>query len=51
MQNSMSMLPDAWIVGSSASMVIGISPVEDEDAAMERDDLISNVVDTLKISD
>ena len=30
---------------------IGISPIEDEDTAMERDDLISAVVDSLKIDD
>ena len=30
---------------------IGISPIEDEDVAMERDDLISAVVDSLKIDD
>ena len=30
---------------------IGISPIEAEDAAMERDDLISAVVDSLRIDD
>ena len=30
---------------------IGISPIEDDDAAMERDDLISAVVDTLRVDD
>ena len=30
---------------------IGISPIEDEDAAMERDDMISAVVDSLRIDD
>ena len=30
---------------------IGISPIEDEGTAMERDDLISAVMDTLKVND
>ena len=30
---------------------IGISPIEDEDTAMGRDDLISAVMDTLKVND
>ena len=30
---------------------IGVTAIEDEDAAMERDDLISAVVDSLKIDD
>ena len=33
------------------TVVIGVTAIEDEDAAMERDDLISNVVDTLKVND
>ena len=33
------------------TVVIGVTAIEDEDAAIERDDLISNVVDTLKIDD
>ena len=33
------------------TVIIGISPIEDEEIAMERDDLISAVVDTLKIDD
>ena len=30
---------------------IGVSEVDDEDAAMDRDDLISDVLDTLKVDD
>ena len=33
------------------TVVIGVTTIEDEDAAMGRDDLISSVVDSLKISD
>lgn len=33
------------------TVIIGVSKLDDEDAAMERDDLISNVVDSLKIDD
>ena len=33
------------------TVVIGVTAIEDEDAAMERDDLISNVVDTLKVNE
>ena len=33
------------------TVVIGVTAIEDEDAAMERDDLISAVVDTLKVND
>ena len=33
------------------TVVIGTSAVEDEEAAMERDDLISGIVDTLKVDD
>ena len=33
------------------TVVIGVNAIEDEDAAMERDDLISAVMDTLKVND
>ena len=33
------------------TVVIGVTAIEDEDAAMERDDLISAVVDTLRVDD
>ena len=31
------------------TVIIGVSRLDDEDAAMERDDLISNVMDSLKM--
>jgi len=33
------------------TVVIGVTAIEDEDTAMERDDLISAVLDTLKVDD
>ena len=33
------------------TVIIGVSRLDDEDAAMERDDLISSVMDSLKIDD
>ena len=33
------------------TVVIGVSPIEDEDLAMTRDDLISAVLDTLQVDD
>ena len=33
------------------TVIIGVSRMDDEDAAMERDDLISSVMDSLKIDD
>ena len=33
------------------TVVIGLEEMDDEDAAMERDDLISAVLDTLRVND
>jgi len=33
------------------TVVVGVNKLDDEDAAMERDDLISAVLDTLKVDD
>ena len=38
-------------VDAILTVIVGVSPIEDEDLAMTRDDLISAVLDTLQVDD